>query len=108
VDYVKEFHSPGETEGTMKHFVRMAVNEARFELAVLRICYCYPYINMRRLRIVNSRMRKLRTLRKKRSKRNKLQSGIQFLLASDRTFVKLNVLFVSADSISCKAYDLIL
>jgi hypothetical protein len=61
VDYVKEFHFPGETEGTMKHFVRMAVNAARFELDILRMCYRYPYINTLSLRIVSSRMCKLRT-----------------------------------------------
>jgi hypothetical protein len=46
--------------------------------------------------------------RKKRSKRNKLQNGVQLLLASDRTFIELNVLFVSADSPGYKVYDLIL
>jgi hypothetical protein len=30
---------PGQTEGTMKHFVRMSVNVAKLELAALAICY---------------------------------------------------------------------
>lgn len=46
--------------------------------------------------------------REKRSKRNKFQSGVQFLFASELTFVKLNVLFVSVESPRFKAYDLIL